>query len=136
VVAAPGRELAGAELVDALPFDGDLAAAGRVQSADQVEQGGLARTGRAHQRDEIAAVDVQVDAMQHLHLFGAALVGLGDVAEGDEGGHGWSSALVRWVALPPRSAFSSRLGRERVNGGDAAAVAVAVAVAFAVAVLF
>ncbi len=40
-----------------------------------------------HQRDEVAALDFQIDAMQHLHLLRAALVGLGDVAEGNEGGH-------------------------------------------------
>ncbi|KAG1081628.1 hypothetical protein G6F40_015417 [Rhizopus arrhizus] len=81
VVAAPGRQLAAAHLVDALAFDADLAAAGVVQAADQVEQGGLARTGGAHQRDEVAARDVQVDAVQHLHFLGATLVGLGDVAQ-------------------------------------------------------
>ncbi|KAG1393634.1 hypothetical protein G6F59_014324 [Rhizopus arrhizus] len=81
VVAAPGRQLAAAHLVDALAFDADLAAAGVVQAADQVEQGGLARTGGAHQRDEVAARDVQGDAVQHLHFLGATLVGLGDVAQ-------------------------------------------------------
>ncbi|MNT16934.1 hypothetical protein D3C72_1520610 [compost metagenome] len=81
VMAAPRRQLAAAHLVDALAFDADLAARGVVQAADQVEQGGLAGTGRAHQRDEVAAGDIQVDAVQHLHLFGATLVGLGDVAQ-------------------------------------------------------
>ena len=49
---------------------------GRVEPADQVEQRGLARAGRAHQRDEVALVDVEVDAVQHLDLLRAALVGL------------------------------------------------------------
>ena len=32
-------------------------------TADQVEQGGLARTGRAHQGDEVSPGDVEVEAM-------------------------------------------------------------------------
>src|SRR5690606_30823149 len=65
----------------------DLAAGGRVQAADQVQQGGLARAGRAHQRHEVAARDVQVDAVQHGDLLGAALVGLGQVADGNKRAH-------------------------------------------------
>src|SRR3546814_5896827 len=56
VVAAPLRQLAGAHAVDARAVDLDLAAAGRVQAADQVEQGGLARTRGTHPRDEVALV--------------------------------------------------------------------------------
>ncbi|MDT4874180.1 hypothetical protein FQZ97_1094660 [compost metagenome] len=98
------RELPIVHPVDALAFDLDLAAGGRIQAADQVEQRGLAGTGRAHQGDEVAVRDVQVDAVQHLHLFGAALVGLGEVAEGDEGGHGWFPSV--------------RFGMWRGQGGD------------------
>src|SRR3546814_8914276 len=76
VLAAPLRQLAGAHAVDARAVDLDLAAAGRVQAADQVEQGGLARTRGTHQRDEVALVDVQVQAVQHGDLLRAALVGL------------------------------------------------------------
>jgi hypothetical protein len=88
VVAAPRRQLPGAHRVDALPVDVNLTAAGRIQSADQVEQRRLARTRWAHQRDEVALVDVQVDAVQHLDLFRAALVGLGEVANADQCRHG------------------------------------------------
>src|SRR3546814_6868575 len=84
VVAAPLRQLAGAHAVDARAVDLDLAAAGRVQAADQVEQGGLARTRGTHQRDEVALVDVQVQAVQHGDLLRAALVGLGEVARSEE----------------------------------------------------
>ena len=41
----------------------------RVEPADQVEQGGLAGARRAHQRDEVALVDVEVDAVQHFDLL-------------------------------------------------------------------
>ena len=87
MVAAPGGELAATHAIDALAFDLDLAAAGCVQPADQVEQGGLAGAGGPHHGDEIAAGNFHVDAVQHLHFFRAALVGLGDVAQGDKGGH-------------------------------------------------
>src|SRR5690606_22736528 len=55
---------------------------------DQVQQGGLARAGRAHQRDELATPDVEVDAVQHVDLLRAALVGLVQVANGNQRRHG------------------------------------------------
>ncbi len=91
MVAAPGRQLAAAEAVDALALDLDLAAGGAVETADEVEQGGLAGTGGTHEGNEVAALDLQVDAVQDLHLLRAALIGLDDVAQGDEGRHGVSS---------------------------------------------
>src|SRR5690606_26760566 len=97
MVAAPGGQLACTELIDTLVFDIDLTTGGGIQSADEVEQCGLAGAGRAHQRDEVAAGDIQIDTVQHLNFFRAALVGLGDVAEGDEGAHGCSSAVTCWV---------------------------------------
>src|SRR5690606_5029730 len=84
VLAAPVRQAAAAHGVDALAVDGDLAAAGRVQAADQVQQGGLAGARRAHQRDEVALFDLQVQAVQHVDPFRAALVGLGEVADADQ----------------------------------------------------
>jgi hypothetical protein len=82
----------------------ELAGAGRVEAADQVEQGGLARARRPHQRDEVALGDVQVDAVQHLDALGAADVGLGQAADLDQ-----------------RPAFAST-GRQRLRRGDASAV--------------
>ena len=84
VLAAPVRELAVAEAVDALAFYLDLATAGRVQPPDQVEQGGLAGARGPHQGDEIATRYFQVQTMQHGDLLGAALVGLAEVADGDQ----------------------------------------------------
>ena len=57
---------------------------GRVEPADQVEQGGLAGARRPHQRHEVAARDVEVDAVQHLDPLAAAPVGLGDAADLDQ----------------------------------------------------
>ena len=44
----------------------------RVEPADQVEQRRLARAGRAHQREEIALRNVEVDALEHVDALAAA----------------------------------------------------------------
>ena len=64
-----------------LAADDHLAAVGVVQAADQVEDGGLARAGRAHQRDEFAFRDFQVQAMQDFDRFLAAPIVLDDIAQ-------------------------------------------------------
>src|SRR5690606_9778028 len=87
VLAAPGRQLARTHAIDALPGNLDLAAGGRVQAADEVQERGLARTRGAHQRDEITGGDVQVQAVQHVDLLRAALVGLAEVSDRYQGGH-------------------------------------------------
>src|SRR5690606_39729728 len=71
VVAAPVGQLSRAHGVDALAVDLDLPAAGRVQAADQVEQRGLAGTGRPHEGDEVPFGDFQVEAVQHFDLLRA-----------------------------------------------------------------
>ena len=52
-----------------------------VETAEQVQQRGLARAGRAHERDEIAARQIQVELLEHRHHFVAALVLLGHAAQ-------------------------------------------------------
>ena len=42
----------------------DFAAVGMVQPADQVEDGGLARTGRAHQSEKFPFGNFQIQTMQ------------------------------------------------------------------------
>ena len=51
-----------------------LAAVGMVQAADQVQNGGLARARRAHQRDKFPFRDFQVQAVQDLNQFLATAV--------------------------------------------------------------
>ena len=58
---APGGELTVGELVHAVLADLDGAGGRPVESADQVEQGGLARTGRPHQREEFRLLHFQVE---------------------------------------------------------------------------
>ena len=82
----PGQRAAG-KLVDALAVDRDVARGGRVQPADEVEQGRLARSGWAHQGEEVALGDVQVDAVQDLDPLPPALIGLGHAADLDQVTH-------------------------------------------------
>ena len=53
-------------LIDALPADLDLAARRPVEAPEQVQQRRLARSGRPHQREEVAARDVEAESLQHV----------------------------------------------------------------------
>jgi hypothetical protein len=55
--------------VDRLTIEDHSAGGDRNQARDHVQQGGLAAAGVADDRDELALVDLQVDALQH---FGVA----------------------------------------------------------------
>src|SRR5205823_3047151 len=103
---APGRQLAARQPIDPPAVHHDGAARGRVEAADQVEQGRLARARRAHQRHEVAAGDVEVDAVQDLDRLAAAPVALGDGADLDQVGHQVLSASL--TASPPLSDAGGR----------------------------
>ena len=73
--------------LDALKLDG--AAGGDLQPVQAAQEGGLAAAGRADQADHVAAVDVDVDALQDIEggggllcaLLLVAAVGLGQTAD-------------------------------------------------------
>ena len=52
-----------------------------IQSADQVQNGRLARARRAHQRDKFPFRDFQVQAVQNLNRFLAAAIILDHLAQ-------------------------------------------------------
>ena len=56
----------GGDVVDDAPADLDGAGARLIEPGDDVEQRGLAAAGRPDQHGEFAALDVEVDALQHL----------------------------------------------------------------------
>src|ERR1051325_2868541 len=64
-----------------------LAGSGRIQAADQVHQGGFARTGRSHDREVLAPGDFEGDLPQSVNGFRSHLVAAGDVLKADKG-HG------------------------------------------------
>jgi hypothetical protein len=91
-----------------------FAGEGAVVHAQDVQQGGLARAGRAHDRDELALGDVQGDAAEHEHLASALVVGAVDVAETDQRfTHGWLSLLAQGYRASPHSARSAIEGSTR-----------------------
>ena len=77
--------------------------AGALQQAQDVQQRALARARRADQRDELAAVDAQVQAVQHLHLVGQpGVVGLAQALQDDQRlGHGAATVSFGWPGPGP-----------------------------------
>src|SRR5690606_9479574 len=95
------RRVAGAHRVDAEHLD--LARVRPIEATDDVEQGRLARARLAHERDQLAGLDVEADAAQHLRLAGALAIALGDVAQAYDGsstGH-VAEPSTRLTAVPP-----------------------------------
>ena len=114
VRAAPRGEAVAAEVTDVLAADLDGAAGGAVDSGKEVEERGLSAAGRAHQRDEAARLDVDVDVLQGLDDFLAADVVLAEVAAFN-GAHGDSLPLLGNV-LPVRRMAAARGATLRERG--------------------
>jgi len=66
---ADARELIVAHRADQVAINEVLAPAWRIQAADQVHQGRFARTGRTHNRDILAALDLNVDTGDRIDLL-------------------------------------------------------------------
>ncbi len=49
------------------------------------EQGGLAGTGRPHNRHDFAGIDLQIDVFEHLDGAGVSLIDLGEIGDVDQG---------------------------------------------------
>ncbi len=99
-----------------------IGAAGRpVEQADEIHQGRLAGTGSAHDGDELAGLDVERDAVQHLGRHVAAVIDLDDVAQGDQR-HGRCRRRGRRTAGGKRRVHRRGiLGRPPPWAGDGAA---------------
>src|SRR4051812_47640848 len=55
------------------------------EAADDADQRGLARAVRTEQREDLAAVDVEIDALERLK---AGRIGLREIGDGKDGIHG------------------------------------------------
>ena len=77
-------------------LDVNLAGAGRVQPAEEVQQRALARSRRADDRDALAHADVEVHAVQHLDVERSAGIALGEAAARED------RRRVTHSAAPPR----------------------------------
>src|SRR6185503_4863702 len=81
------REVARRERRHVVPVE-EVASGGRpIEAAEQVHERRLAGARRAGERDELAGRDVERDAAQRLHLHLAEVVGLRQVANGDDRVH-------------------------------------------------
>ena len=92
---------------DLVALDEDLALGGRLQHVDAAQQGRLARSGGADHADDLALLDVEVDALEHL-VVAEGLVQGEDVdrrpAAGVAGGlgvgvGGHQRALSAWLSM-------------------------------------
>src|SRR6185295_12419326 len=100
VARAPGGELAIGHLINALAADLHRSSAGAVQSADQIEQGGLAGTGWPHQRKKIAFRHFEVQSRQHMDLFRSAMKGFFNVPDANENSVACSHCFVSVTRAP------------------------------------
>lgn len=90
VAIAGSGEVVVVEGGDVLAAEEVVARSGLIQAAEDVEEGGLAAAGGAHDADIFASIDVEADATQDVGLDIACDVGFPDVGEPDD---------RRWGAL-------------------------------------
>ena len=83
VARAPFGELAGGHVRDFIARHGDAAVSGKVESAEKIEQRGLARAARTHEGDEFAFVHVQIEGLQDVDCLARAGVVLVHAADLD-----------------------------------------------------
>ena len=84
VLRAPLRELTAAQRAHWHAVHFDRASRRRIEAADQIEQRRFARPRRAHEREEIAFRDFEVDAFEHVDALAAAREVLVDVSDANE----------------------------------------------------
>src|SRR5262249_36763480 len=104
--------LAGRHVRDLVARDGDASVRRHVEPAEQVQQRRLAGAARAHERAEVAGVDVEIEPLQHVDLLAAAPLGLAELARAGEAlaapatidrDHGYLFTRTAW---PSRSCFA------------------------------
>ena len=98
VVEQPARHVGGRSRV--APVDPDVANGRAVERAHDLQQRGLARSGRADDRHKLAGMDAEVDSAQRLDAAGIVLRDAAKLEDRPRGGH-WTAALV--TTMPSRS---------------------------------
>src|SRR5713101_6703288 len=81
---APFRKATSRHIRDFVASHGDAAAGRNVQATEQIQQRGLARAARAHEGDEFALLDVQVQPLKDVNLFATATIRLVEIANLNE----------------------------------------------------
>src|SRR5204863_3216345 len=131
--AAPNlRELVAAEARDVLTVDEIAPFGRRVEAAEQVHERRLAGAGRAHDGEELAALDRNADATQRVHGVPTQVVVLGQrLGEDDHGsepeaGRGTAAGCRAWApARRTREADDDLLTFLEIAAHDFGAAAVA-----------
>ena len=91
LVAAQAGEVVVGQVGDGLAVDADLAGAGTIEPADQIEERGFAGAGGPDDGDHLAARDLEIDRFERGHLA-LAVVDLGDTGEGNHPG----PSMIAW----------------------------------------
>lgn len=84
VARAPAREPTIAHLLKRLAVDDHFAGCGAVDTAENVKKGRFARSGRTHQRQEVAARHVEVEMLQNFDALRSTLEGFRDTLQVNE----------------------------------------------------
>src|SRR5690606_14493315 len=85
VVGAPAGQLPPRSLREVVVADDHLSGGRGVEAAEQVQQGGLAGTRGPHQGEELPGGDLEVEPLQDVDAFAAAVVDLVGVDDTDQG---------------------------------------------------
>src|SRR5262249_47134209 len=85
LLAAEPREPVGRDRVDRSAAEAVLARRRLQQAAEDLHESRLPRARRAHDREQLACSDAEVDAAERLDVHAAARVGLADTRELDHG---------------------------------------------------
>ena len=104
--------------MDAESVDEDAAAVDVVEAGDAVEQRGLTRPGRAHDGEEFAVSDGQIEALQGDDLVASGAIDLADPLPDQNrfDGHGRSVPAYRLAAIGERG--DSSYGFPRMFDSD------------------
>src|SRR5436190_21482355 len=81
IAAAEKGGLVAVKMFDRHALETERAGGRHVQAAENVHRRRLARTRRAHHRDEIALGNVEIDPIQRLERHCPGAIGLGDAAK-------------------------------------------------------
>ena len=87
VARAPRGQAAVRQLVDSFAADLYGALAGPIETADQIEQRGLAGSRGAHQRQELAFRNLQIESAKHVDFLAPALEYLVYISNADQAFH-------------------------------------------------
>ncbi len=101
VVAAQQRQLIAGQVGGVDAAEQVVPAARRVEAADDVEAGRLARAAGPHQGDELAGFDAEINVIEGDHGGVALAVDLADLLELDDGGGHQSPPLLSMMTRAP-----------------------------------